>query len=503
LTERGTVIRAIATAVAQRLDEKTLRIVHLEVEDGGLLTILRELGYTKLYGTSSSRAVYDSPHSTSIRYLYSRTSQTHFPPCFFDCCVALRLESTKELGSVSEGLREGGIAVLAERRNLDPTKVGFKRVGGVTDQIALFQKVDATKAIEGSSMLDAGISILSYSLEQGGIGEYTRLLEERLSTACGKKAEVVSEPGEASAGTVIVEYANGLVRGRRLVEDVAFLTGRGKNVLVEIHDTLERFDPGDRQRLQGLCTLAYRANEAAERDRVTDYFLLPHLSFANVDPLPFKKVPETVLGSFGFAARYKRTGLLIRMARRLGVPLNLMISINKEVGIAKSTDVLKQLEPELGSPVEGEGEYSRDGVTLRVGFFGVSEIAREMSSCSHIIFAHTSSNFQHSGVMTLAKRFTRPIVAIDSFQAKQAQVVRVKSFTKMSALGDSVRSFGASFLDGRLELGKLLYDARGIIFRKSITRDFLLEHTADLSRDEDGFEYLKAILERPVGGPRP
>jgi hypothetical protein len=85
-------------------------------------------------------------------------------------------------------------------------------------------------------------------------------------------------------------------------------------------------------------------------------------------------------------------------------------------------------------------------------------------------------------------------VAIDSFQARQAQVVRVKSFTKLEALGDSARSFGAALLHRRLELGRLLWDTAGIISEESISREFLSSHSRDLSRDEDGFDYMKAIL---------
>ena len=485
---------AITSEIEGRLKAKDSRIVQIEVGEGSVLGRLREKGFTMLYGTSVNRRIYDLPHATSIRYVYCGSYNTHFPPSFFDCSVATGIRSQKDLGAVSELLKEGGFAIVRPGPEMDPSRAGLRRLGALTDGLEVYERISESRGSRAAAEGDAGVSILSYSPGAGGIAEYTSLLRERL-TSWGKKVEVVEKPESASGQTVVVEYANGLVRGSGLVRDVALLSAQGKRVVVEVHDTLERFPHAQRLRLQGMCVIAYRANEAAERDRVERYYLLPHISFTDILQSPFETGPEMVLGSFGFAARYKRTEMLIRLARKLRVPLNLMVSLNEEVGIEKSMGVLRQLEPEFGSPLPGEGEYSMEGVRLRVGFLERSEIAREMAACSHIVFAHTSSNLQHSGVMTMAKRFSRPIVAIDSFQARQAQVVRVKSFTKPGALADSVRSFGAALLHRRFELGRLLWDTAGIISQESISREFLERHSRDLSRDEDGFEYMKAILE--------
>jgi hypothetical protein len=100
----------------------------------------------------------------------------------------------------------------------------------------------------------------------------------------------------------------------------------------------------------------------------------------------------------------------------------------------------------------------------------------------------------------MAKRFARPIVATDSFQAKQAQVLRVKSFSKPAALEYSAKSFAAALRNGRFEAARAVSDVTGIISKESISRDYLLLHYSDLSRDEDGFDYLEAIL-RGTEGP--
>ena len=97
----------------------------------------------------------------------------------------------------------------------------------------------------------------------------------------------------------------------------------------------------------------------------------------------------------------------------------------------------------------------------------------------------------------MAKRFSRPIVALDSFQSRQAQTLRVKSFFKSQAVWDAVKSFGASFLHRRFEFGALVGNLGGILTSGSLSTKFLESHTTELSRDEDGFEYLLAALQQP------
>ena len=490
----------IVREIGQRLPDKSSRIIHLGVQPRDqLLSRLVEMGYVRLYGVSERRSVYDFPHYTSVRYLFARRAELHFPSAFFDCCIAPGVMSELELECISNSLKRGGLAFVGP--GLDQSTIGrvFSPAGEKIGRIGIHEKMAGEGDHSDLDALRDGVSILSYSVGEGGVGEYARLALERL-TSRGIGAEIVGEPGEASRRTVMVEYANGLARGAALLGDVERLSAQGKRVLVEVHDTLERFGLEERLKLQKLCVLTYRANEAAERDGIKQYLLLPHLSYANIERSRFREIRDLVLGSFGFASRYKRTGLLIRTAKRLGLPLNLLVSLNEEVGREKSLRALEELEQEFGSPLRGEGEYRRDDIRVRVGFFDPREIAREMDACSHIVFAHGSSNYQHSGVMTMAKRFSRPIVATDSFQARQAQVLRVRSFLRPAAIRYSARSFAAGLRSGRFEAAKTVSEVKGIISKESISRGYLLRHSSDLSRDEDGFDYLEAIL-RQMAGP--
>ncbi|MDV3278437.1 MAG: hypothetical protein LYZ69_08245 [Nitrososphaerales archaeon] len=485
---------ALASEVADRIPDKRARVIELEVERGNLLVDLHGEGYSRLYGTSSRRSVYDLPHYTSIRYLYSRSTQTHLPQSFADCCVLLRPPSLVEVGRVAELLKGDGFAFFPAPGGVPADQVarlGLRKAGEVGAGVVCWEKSESA-----TGQTQDAVSILTYSTASGGMGEYARLLVARFSSA-RVKAEMVDSARDASASSVVVEYANGLSRGGELVRDVELLAAQGKRVVVKVHDTLERFKPEERLWLQRQATLTYRANEAAERDGVRRYVIVPHASYTNMPALPSKEAGGLVIGSFGFAAKYKRYPLIIRLARRLQVPLRLMVSLNAEVGVERSMTALKQIEQEFGSAIPGPGSYSSGEVELKVGFFEPVQIAKAMEECSHIVFAHTTSNLQNSGVMTMAKRFSRPIVALDSFQARQAQAVRVMSFFKAHAVGRAVKSFGASLLHKRLEVGALIRNLEGILAEESLSKEFLESHLTELSRDEDGFEYLSAVLEHP------
>ena len=478
----------LAGELAARLP-KTARVLQLEVERGNLLPWLKGSGFENLYGASRLSQVYDLPDYTSIRYMRTWATRTHLPQSFVDCCVLTRSPSRAEVGDILEILRPEGLAVLPEA-GAGAAESGFERAGSIGGKMVLLEKTVGAEPHSGD------VSILSYSDSGGGIGEYARLLEERFREA-GVRAEIVRGPESATADDVLVEYANGLAGGKRLVQDVRELVVKGRRVLVEVHDTLERFSKEDRRHLQEQALLLYRANEAAERDAVKRYVVVPHASYATLPILGPREAGGTAIGSFGFAARYKRYPLIARAARRLGVPLRLMVSVNGEVSPARTAESLSELGNELGVPIRGAGSYSSAGVEARVGFFTPAEIEEEMGRCSHVVFAHTTSGFHQSGVMTMAKRFARPIVALDSFQARQAQVLRVDSFTRGQGISDATRAFGASLLHRKVELGKYLGRLKGVLTGRRLDSSFLEGHS-ELSRDEDGFEYLRAVLRFPT-----
>ena len=482
----------VASVVSRQLDNRASRIVQLNSDRTSALVALHQMGYTSLYGTSDSRGAYDQPFNTVIRYVYCRDGGTHFPAGFFDCCILTDPQPEHQIGEAARILKVGGLLVTRSGISIRTDAFGLDRSGTSAGSLRVFEKVTDPTATTGA-LEPTGVSILSYTSMPGGIEEYAKLLQTRFALS-GTNCTILGGPADSSDDTVVVEYANGLAKGASLPRDVDMLAAKGKRVIVEVHDTLERFSHEEKARLQSQCTLVYRANEGAERDGVDKYTLAPHVSYLNLPLAPFEAKEGLVLGSFGFAARYKRTGMIIRLARKLGLDLNLVVGLNREIGEEKSKRALTELEKDFGSPISGEGQYSSGRINLRLGFFEPSEIASSMAACSHLVFAHTSSNFQHSGVMTMAKRFSRPIVALESFQAKQAQVNRVQSFWKPEALADSARSFGAALRHGRVELGRLVGDASGILTKESLSADYLVRHRNGLSRDEDGFDYLRTII---------
>jgi hypothetical protein len=124
-------LRALASTVADKVPDKRARVVELEVERGNLLVDLHEMGYSRLYGTSSRKSVYDLPYYTAIRYFYARSTQTHLPQQFADCCILLRPISLAEAGRVSELLRVDGLAFFCAPEGVSSDCIGGSPVPGV------------------------------------------------------------------------------------------------------------------------------------------------------------------------------------------------------------------------------------------------------------------------------------------------------------------------------------------------------------------------------------
>ncbi len=259
--------------------------------------------------------------------------------------------------------------------------------------------------------------------------------------------------------------------------------------------------------------MLYRANEVAEADHVSSYTLFPHLSYLNVPELPKRNVPCR-LGSFGFASRGKRHEELILAARRLRIPLTLLLSINTEVG--------EKVAEDMGQYAASLQRRSGRDVELVCGFFSYEEIEQRLADCSHLIFT-TEGALSNSGSMQLAKRLKKPILSLESFQAQQAQVHQFGSLISGSAAVGMQLIFISSRLKyvieerpeiaGRLLKSLLRSKTRGgaIRFgmrtlrdlfrvassnREPITREFVETHT-ELSRDEDGLQYLYNVLHYP------
>ncbi len=534
--ESGTKLEVLATLEAgtvasllQKLGiQKDTRILDLGGFNDTCLWTLHLSGYSKLYDISPIHAIYNQPYYTKIRYLFGHEEKTHFPKSFFDIVLCLNRansagESEPKFYEASRILRPNGLLIISsdieqinkliesankhsfqllseEVRSANPgdSQVSQKENMSYSNTSVLlcFKKLG-----EDSAKLPSQISILSYSDEKGGISEYVEVLSGRLKSEWQMDVQIARDSKEVLFDTVIVEYSRGLGRAERLIHDVDYLRSQNKTVIIENHDTISKLTVGERIRLQNEATLTYKANEIGERDKIEKYYLYPHISYMNVPLQPYENRDKICLGTFGFAFNYKNLDEIAWLAKKLKVKAKLLISINQEVGREEGQEVIRKLKRIKWLHVFQREESSRiaaeNGIIAKIGFFTLQEVVEELKGCSHIVFAHGSGP-SNSGVMTFAKRLSRPIVATDSFQARQAQVIRVGVFSKFLVFQKKIKSLMVGLTRGqRPNFVEFIRETYNLVADRTtrISLLFLKEHSEELARDEDGLPYLVAILQ--------
>lgn len=473
--------------VAEYIDKllkKDSRILCLAPEKTNLLSELQRMGYSNLYGISNRPNVYDLPRYNKIRYFYCNSLSTHLPPRFFDCIIAPGTVLHEQVGYLSEILKDDSFLICNEHDGIYSKSLTKK--DRIINNFYCFQKTIRKESFEIPE-----ISILTYSNKRGGISEYTGLLYSRLSEKFD--ATIYENPEEIKSNLVIIEYANGLEKAKRLIKDARELVLRQKRVIVEVHDSLSLFNREQVEWLEQNCSILVRSNESASYNNLIRYFIMPHISYTNVPVLQAYNLKEIQIGSFGFSNKYKRHDLIIETAKKLKVPVKLLISINEEIGKERSIRSLAGLEKLIGKRLKEGETYHLNDATIKIGFFSLDEIRKDMESCSHILFAHKTSRPYSSGTMTLAKRFMRPVVSTNSIQAKMAQVIRVDYFIRSREVKDNLISLGSSLLRRQnflSQAGEIWNSLTG----NGISNEFLSNCISETIRDDDGFDYLLNVL---------
>lgn len=472
-------------------------------------------GYTNLYIALDSNKIYSFPMYTRIRYVYADPMDTHFPPSFFKSVIIQSTDSPLSLQNAMthafEILDDNGLLLL-KMNNISTKEIQFLK-----EKLASWTQSEAQ--IHGDficlrkartcvpSRQAPTLTVLCYSQRTGGISEYAGLLTKRLEKEYFYKVQIKSDPNEVSSDVAIIEYESGLKLAPHLIDDIQILRQRGCEVIIEVHDWLTRskvLSYGDVLQIQEKSILLYRANELAELDKAKKYYLCPHISYDINFPSYDHSSEEIVLGSFGFGSYSKRFEKIVSLAERLNVKAKLMISKNDEYvdGEKVFYDVLERLASNKNVVFVNEDyKDSMNGkkVFIKTGFFSQKEIVDYLAECTHIIFAHKSRPWS-SGVMTFAKRLHKPIVALDSFQARQAQVTRVNSFSRKEEFITGILGMAKSIL--ALDTRLLLQYMRNVInsmLYPSLTKKSLIELRNELTRDEDGLPYLVKVIRSKTG----
>lgn len=542
----------VVSLVKQINLDKGSKIVDLGAFEDAALWALHEEGYRNLYGIDLNKDIYDTPFYTKIRYLYGNIENTHLPSGFFDfglsLSVAERNEDLEKLFTEANRLLKAG-SVFIVTANFRQDKKVVKRKGqglfslseivGAMDAAErcgfepLFNKkmLNYMRFTDNENPIKSGgseyalllmgfrknsrgakgrlpkkICILNYSKKFGGIIEYTRLLAYRLQKEYQTDAKIIDSAAECDTNEVIMEFAPGVVDSSRFLQDFETLSRKKCRIYVDVHDTMyKKFTLEQRKKFETGATLMYRANELAEIDEINNYLLFPLISYADrtgqVKIRSASSGGEIILGTFGFASNWKRMGEIIRLVNKLGVKAKILLSISTESPINEQQEVIDRLLQE---------NKENKNITIKVGDFTdrtkegyfnqKRELIEELDECTHYIFA-LRNNIAPSASMQFVKMFNRPIISLDTFQAKQAQVIRTKFFaSRASVFSDYSYTFfmrvaSHIFKGSKIDWKEQAKEALSILDsrNKLLSYDFL-KNCHEISRDEDGLEYLVSIL---------
>ncbi|MBX8631799.1 MAG: hypothetical protein KIY12_01870 [Thermoplasmata archaeon] len=169
------------------------------------------------------------------------------------------------------------------------------------------------------------------------------------------------------------------------------------------------------------CMMRIGTAGASSFPEFSNYYLMPHINYDypefNNDADSVKKSDRLCIGTFGFAAPYKRVEKICRLAEKLGVPCKVLLSVS-------DTDENFRRRTERHAKRIMNRCVSRN-VNVEVGFFTPEELFRKLSSCTHILFSQVSV-VQSSGSMRLASALHKPVVSSECFQAMDAQAYTVR-----------------------------------------------------------------------------
>lgn len=455
------------------------------------LAHLSEQGYTHLYGLDLDNKIYDMPHYTRIKYSYGDMLNTHFPERMFDMVYTLISISTLQNAELEKFIAEtkrildnGGILLIkADRKNKTPVinrlkKFGFKFLREKYDNNSVFLWSKIIKPDRKEKIKE--INIVAESLGQReGVDTYVQSLKKRFVEA-GIKVNLYKtyEEADKSKKTIIqyvpafgFDFPKGdyIIDVHQTVSKTRFRT-EIKEIMRKIFENPQELiaiirlvssnfgyammlgkragkSDEETQSLQ-KHKLIVRSREIAESSGLIDYTVVPLAAYHNprAKIIPSK---ELHIGSMGFARRSKNFDQICELAKRLGIKATLTISTS---GADKETQkATSYIAHDLYQ------RYNSKMIKILVGFHSEEELAKILSGCSHFISAANDGMFQ-SGSLRYMMKFGKAVISTDNYQAREAQVYRVKS------------------LD-------------------NITRQYLKKTTEPINID-DGFRYLLKVLEQ-------
>lgn len=455
---------------------RTDRIFFGGAYQDGTIQLLSKGGYNHLIGMDLKEDIYNQPNYWKIKFYRGNIIDTHMPPNFFKGYFSLSViehldslggniftQITKFFQEVVRITQDGGFLILTTDYNNIPmhkkgenifdkndinkildiaSKMGFELVSNldldIIDKPVSWNGMEYTfifLAFKLHKMVNFPspkyVNIISPMVGQDGITIYAENLKKRFEES-GIGVNLVATYRDCEkAYPVILEYDPGLFQDLRV----------GNHVFIEMHTT--------RLRLRGISYVFLKTRSIKKALKLLNqirlikthkrilvrtgdltnkfffglkkYSIMPHITYP--DSGIRAKPSGLCIGSFGFALPFKHFDKICELAIRLNLPCVLLLSVNnasKEM-LKVSTETIKQLKQ----------KYVRnENINIQVGFFRDTEILEHLSVCSHIIFAQDNS-WQTSGSYRFPVQLGIPIISTDSFQAREAQVIRVNNLDEL------------------------------------------------------------------------
>ena len=490
-----------------------------------LCIFLDSLGFKRLYFIDDHRNVYDNPYYTRIKYIYGDKTNIHFPDSFFKVIFTENNAPTSEIQKYLSS--EGTLVIVPKKRHNFP-QIGVNAINAENFVLYFTQRNPREATIKekdisistlvtsisarpnNAKVLPPSLDILNLSTLKEGISIYSEILNQRLLNEFGIKSQIIQSPSETRSDVVVFEFHKGLGFTESFFDDLENILSSGRKMIIESHSTLDKWKNRILRLTNRGAFLTMRANEIALYDGLKNYFLLPHLSYPEIERDVLFRSSMIKLGTFGFYGNQKGIDDIVSLGKKLQVSTKILLSINpieKDVN-KKSTKIRERFGKLKFVSVVSKGEKHLAGkdkiVEIIYGFFSDEEIVREMSGCSHIVFAHRS-RLEQSGTINYAKKFGKPVFALDSFQAKIGQVYRFKKFTFLTpfrAMRDNLVEATLNYLIRKRNISRFLnyLEESCIVFLTSLlsakkpTVKELNKLDFHEIRDEDGLDYLISLI---------
>jgi len=452
------------------------------------LHLLSKSGYCRLVGMDFKEDIYNQPDYWKIKFYRGNIINTHLPSnlfkAYFSLSVIEHLDSNggdiftmidiflQEAARITQN--DGFLVLTTDYNNISVRKKGEN----------IFNKMDIVKIIDiarnhGFDLISdlnfdindkpviwnghnytfiflafklhkivnpaslTKVNIISPMKKQDGITIYAENLRKRFEQI-GIEVNLVANYKDCNLSyPTIFEYEPSLL------QNIPY----DKNIFIEMHSTKANLKTvagvflnthSFKKSLQFFKNIlfirAHRKNIIRSSDLTSKFFLnlksyiiMPHIAYPDSG---IRADPDNIcIGSFGFAFPDKNFDQICELAIRLNVKCVLLLSINNSTkGMFEVTSrTISQLK-------EKYNKY--ENITMRVGFFTDKEILEQLKVCSHIIFAQNNSG-QTSGSYRFPVQLGIPIIATDSFQARESQIIRVNKLDdldlqKLKSFKDSI-----------------------------------------------------------------